>query len=99
MLVGILFTVHQLMISDYELQMAERERSEITRLASDLDQTLQRRLFALDSLAWRLGEDEGLKPETEIQNVIEQPTIAYDLFPDGLLVFDERGTGVPQPQA
>lgn len=96
MLVGILFTVHQLMISDYELQMAERERSEITRLASDLDQTLQRRLFALDSLAWRLGEDEGLKPETEIQNVIEQPTIAYDLFPDGLLVFDERGTAIAE---
>lgn len=91
-LLAMLLTVYQLIVAEYEDRVAEREHSRIVRLASDLDRSLQRRLLALESVASRVVTDNRLRPQKQIESVLERPMLADELFPDGLLVFDANAT-------
>lgn len=93
LVVGMLVTIYQLMITDYETLVAERESAEIERLSSNLDLSLQQRMLALEAFATRLLDDDGqLRSNQELQTLIQRPSQANTLFPDGLLIFDADAT-------
>ncbi|MDP3534735.1 MAG: response regulator [Halomonas sp.] len=94
---GILVTVYQVMVADYESIVVEREASEIRRLASELELSQQQRKLGLEAFATRLLNDDGrLRSDQALQTLLEQPSVAGDLFPDGLLVFDADGTAIAE---
>lgn len=94
---GILVTVYQLMVTDYESIVAERETAEIKRLASELELSQQQRVLGLEAFATRLLNDDGiLRSGQSLQTLLEQPSVAGNLFPDGLLAFDADGTAIAE---
>ncbi|MBR2513174.1 MAG: hybrid sensor histidine kinase/response regulator, partial [Halomonas sp.] len=94
---GILVTVYQLMVTDYESIVAERETAEIKRLASELELSQQQRVLGLEAFATRLLDEDGrLRSDQSLQTLLEQPSVAGDLFPDGLLAFDADGTAIAE---
>lgn len=94
---GILVTVYQLMVTDYESIVAERETAEIKRLASELELSQQQRVLGLEAFATRLLNDDGvLRSAQSLQTLLEQPSVAGNLFPDGLLAFDADGTAIAE---
>lgn len=95
---GTLFTVYTLFTSRYEALVAEREEAEISRLASELSQSLQQRVIALESFAPRLLDNGELRTPAELTALLQQSSAAADLFPGGLLVFDTAGTAIAENQ-
>lgn len=94
---GMLITVYQLMVSDYETLVAERESAQIKRLSDSLELSLQQRSLALEVFATRLlNDDEEVRSSQEIQTILQQPSQTKGLFPDGLLVFDSNGTAIAE---
>ena len=94
---GILVTVHQLMVANYETIMAERETAEINRLAFELELSQQQRTLALEAFATRLLTDSGqLRSQQALQSLLQQPSVASELFSDGLLIFDVDGTAIAE---
>ena len=94
---GILVTVHQLMVANYETIMAERETAEINRLAFELELSQQQRTLALEAFATRLLTDSGqLRSQQALQSLLQQPSVASELFSDGLLIFDGDGTAIAE---
>jgi signal transduction histidine kinase len=94
---GMLVTVYQLMVDDYEILVAEREAAEIERLASELELSLQQRQLVLEVFATRLTDADGqlLNDET-LQALLERPSTASKVFPDGLLVHDTTATAIAE---
>ncbi|RUR30153.1 response regulator [Vreelandella andesensis] len=94
---GMLMTVHQLMVADYESIVAERETAEIKRLASELELSQQQRMLGLEAFATRLLNNEGvLRSEQELMSLLQQTSVAKRLFPDGLLVLDANATAIAE---
>ena len=96
---GMLATVHQLMVSDYEALVAERETAVIKRVASELELSNQKRLLGLEAFATRLVNDDGqLLDDDTLQSLLQRSTVASELFPDGLLVLDAEATAIAEDQ-
>ncbi len=94
---GIVLTVQKLLVSNYETIVAERESAEINRLASELELSQQQRILGLESFALRLVTDAGqLRSDQELQSLLQQPSVASELFPDGLLVFNAGVTAIAE---
>lgn len=93
---GTLVTVYALLVNNYEALVADREEAQISRLASELSQALQQRVIALESFAPRLLDDNALKTPDELTDLLQQPSVAGDLFPDGLLVLDTNATAIAE---
>ncbi|MDR5874056.1 response regulator [Vreelandella gomseomensis] len=94
---GILVTVYPLLVKNYETIIAEREAAEIDGLASELELSQQQRMLALEAFATRLLTDEGrLRDRQALQALLQQPSVASQLFPDGLLIFDAEGTAIAE---
>ena len=94
---GMLTTVYRLMVHDYEVLVAERESAEIERMASELELSLKQRLLALEAFATRFLDEEGdLLSVSALQTILSKSSVANDLFPDGLLAFDETGTALAE---
>ncbi|MCW4148204.1 response regulator [Halomonas sp. 18H] len=94
---GILVTVYPLLVNNYEAIIAEREAAEIDGLASQLELSQQQRMLALEAFATRLLTDEGrLRDLQVLQALLQQPSVASQLFPDGLLIFDAEGTAIAE---
>lgn len=96
---GMLATVDQLMVSDYEALVAERETAVIKRLASELELSHQKRVLGLEAFATRLVTDDGqLLEDDALQSLLQRSSVASELFPDGLLVFDAEATAIAEDQ-
>ncbi|MDN3560825.1 response regulator [Vreelandella neptunia] len=96
---GMLATVYQLMVSDYEALVAERETAVIKRVASELELSNQKRLLGLEAFATRLVTDDGqLLDDDALQSLLQKSSVASELFPDGLLVLDAEATAVAEDQ-
>ena len=96
---GMLLTLYQLKVTDYELVVAERNVSELNRLSTELELTQQQRVLGLEAFAARLLTDDGeLRSNRALQTLLQQPSVAKDLFPDGLLVFDANATAIAESQ-
>lgn len=99
LVVGMLATVYTLMVSDYEALVAERETAVIKRVASALELSNQQRVLGLEAFATRLVSDYGqLLDERTLQSRLLQPSVASELFPDGLLIFDAHGTAIAESE-
>lgn len=99
LLLASLFTVHRLLLGDYESLVAERESAEIQRVVIALDSSLNHRLLGLEALSWQLLDDQGqLRPVTELSAVLEQAVAIGAQFPDGLLIFDQDATAIAESQ-
>jgi hypothetical protein len=96
---GMLLTVYKLKIADIELVVSERNVSEIHRLATELELTQQQRVLGLEAFAARLLNENGELLDTPaLKMLLNQPSVAKDLFPDGLLVFDANATAIAESQ-
>ncbi|WP_239995753.1 response regulator [Nitrincola tibetensis] len=96
---GMLLTVYKLKIADIELVVSERNVSEIHRLATELELTQQQRVLGLEGFAARLLNENGELLDTQVlKMLLNQPSVAKDLFPDGLLVFDANATAIAESQ-
>lgn len=96
---GMLATVYQLMVSDYEALVAERETAVIKRVASELELSNQKRLLGLEAFATRLVNDDGqLLDDDALQSLLQRSSVAAELFPDGLLVLDAEATAIAEDQ-
>lgn len=94
---GMLITVNQLLETDYAVLVAERESAEIERLAAELELSQRQRVLGLEAFATRLLKDDGqVRGHQEIHTLLQQPSVASDLFPDGLLFFDASATAVAE---
>lgn len=94
---GILLTVYQLEIANYEEVVTDRNVAELNRLSTELELTQQQRVLGLEAFASRLLNDDGdLRSIQSLQNLLQQPSVANDLFPDGLLVFDANATAIAE---
>ncbi|WLD57917.1 response regulator [Salinispirillum sp. LH 10-3-1] len=94
---SMLLTVYQLMVSDYEALVSEREQAKIERLVAELGLTQQQRLLSLEAFTARVLDDNGaLLPPTILQERLQRPSVASDQFPDGLLVFDGSATAIAE---
>ncbi|MFC3854044.1 response regulator [Salinispirillum marinum] len=94
---GMLLTVYQLMVSDYEALVSEREQAKIERLVAELGLTQQQRLLSLEALTARVTDESGaLLNPTRLQDLLRQATVASDQFPDGLLVLDSSATAIAE---
>lgn len=94
---GMLFTGYRLILEDYQEIVAERESANIDRLSASLEQSLQLRLLSLEAFSSRLLNNEGERlSDQEIRQLLGKETIAKELFPDGLLVFDSAGTAIAE---
>ncbi|WP_217555660.1 response regulator [Vibrio metschnikovii] len=90
---GLLITVYKLMINDYQALVMERESAKIDRLVSELELSQQQRLLGLEGLASRVLNQEGqLYPPSILQALLQKPSVARHLFPDGILIFDAQAT-------
>ncbi|EKO3921677.1 hypothetical protein MRM63_13390 [bacterium 19MO03SA05] len=90
---GLLMTVYKLMINDYQALVMERESAKIDRLVSELELSQQQRLLGLEGLASRVLNQEGqLSPPSILQALLQKPSVARYLFPDGVLIFDAQAT-------
>lgn len=96
--IGTLVTVYSLLVSDYENLVAEREQAEISRLASALKQSLQQRVMVLESFVPRMLQDGQLRSLDQLEALLQQVSVAKDLFPDGLIVFDTAGTAIAESE-
>ncbi|EXJ10037.1 ATP-binding protein [Nitrincola nitratireducens] len=96
---GMLMTVYKLKIADYELVVSERNVSELHRLATELELTQQQRVLGLEAFAARLLNENGeLLTTPALKMLLNQPSVAKELFPDGLLVFDSNATAIAESQ-
>tara|TARA_R110000796_G_scaffold252147_1_gene385374 strand:- start:1271 stop:4279 length:3009 start_codon:yes stop_codon:yes gene_type:complete len=96
---GMLATVYQLMVSDYEALVAERETAVIKRVASELELSNQKRLLGLEAFATRLVNDDGQLLDVDtLQSLLQRSSVASELFPDGLLVLDAEATAIAEDQ-
>ncbi|SFB79485.1 PAS domain S-box-containing protein [Marinospirillum celere] len=96
---GMLLTVYQLEVANYELVVTERNLAEINRLSTELELTQQHRVLGLEAFAARLLNANGeLLSKEAMQHLLRQPSVAKDLFPDGLIVFDSKATAIAESQ-
>ncbi|EKO3877707.1 response regulator [Vibrio metschnikovii] len=90
---GLLMTVYKLITNDYQALVMERESAKIDRLVSELELSQQQRLLGLEGLASRVLNQEGqLSPPSILQALLQKPSVARHLFPDGVLIFDAQAT-------
>lgn len=96
---GMLATVYQFLVTDYESLVTQRETALIKRQASELELSQQQRMLGLEAFATRLLTDDGqLRNSEALQSLLRQPSVASDLFPDGLFVFDADATAIAEDQ-
>lgn len=90
-------TVHKVMLDAYAELVTERETSEIERLSSELSLSLQQRQFALEAFAARFVDENGALLSTQqLQELLTGPSVAKNLFPDGLLAFNSATVAVAE---
>lgn len=94
---GMSLTVYQLLASNFEAIVAEREQAKIERLVAEVELIQQQRLLSLEALAARIINEEGeLLPPELLQQALQRPSVASNQFPDGLLVFDAAATAIAE---
>lgn len=94
---GMLVTVYRLIIDDYTKLVVERESAQIERIASELELSLKQRVLGLEAFSIRfLNEDNELISTESLQQLLSKPSVAGDIFPDGLLAFDSKGVAIAE---
>lgn len=95
--IGMVLTVYQLKMADHKALITEREIIDIKRIGAALATKQQQRKLSLESLASRLLTDKNtLKSPEILHDLLQQPSVAGQLFPDGLLVFDAHANAIAE---
>ncbi|KDE41012.1 Sensory box histidine kinase/response regulator [Nitrincola lacisaponensis] len=95
--VGMSLTVYQLLASNYEALVAEREQAKIERLVAEVELIQQQRLLSLEAFSARIVNEDGeLLSPMLLQSVLQRPSVASAQFPGGLLVFDASATAIAE---
>ncbi|WP_223232230.1 MULTISPECIES: response regulator [Marinomonas] len=92
-----LITFYRLIIDDYTQLVVERESVQIERLASELELSLKQRVLGLEAFSTRFLDDNNELLKTQsLQTLMLRPSVAGDLFPDGLLAFDANAVAIAE---
>lgn len=94
---GMLITFYRLIVDDYTQLVVERESVQIERLASELELSLKQRVLGLEAFSTRFLDDNNELLKTQsLQTLLSKPSVARELFPDGLLAFDANAVAIAE---
>lgn len=93
---AIITIAYQALVQDFEGLLTQRQILEAERTSEQVDQKLQLRLNALSAFASQLSYNETLPDQPELAAALAHQTTLQDLFPAGLLIFDEKGCALAE---
>ncbi|MBW4934763.1 sensor histidine kinase [Marinobacter sp. F4206] len=93
---SVLLIAYGALVDDFETILTERQLYETRRISAEVDQRLQLKLDVLSESASMLSDGDRLHNQNEIAEQLERQRLLQSLFPDGILVFDEKATAIAQ---
>jgi two-component system sensor histidine kinase ChiS len=89
-------TAYRSLTTDFEELLTAQQARETEHLAQQVDKNLQIRTHALESFAASLTNGEALVPLQQLEHLLGRQEKLSQLFPAGLVVFDENATAVAE---
>lgn len=93
---GIATIAYQALVDDFESLLTQQQLQETRRIAGEVDQRLQLKLDVLAESAIAMTDGHSLLPLNDIQEQLNRQRLLRSLFPDGIIVFDEKATAIAE---
>ena len=86
--------VYQLFLQESQQRFAQQQAANTQTIALLIDQSLEKRRQAMVELAQMLQDGEQLKPQAEIQRILDERILLHAFFNGGLLLLDASATAI-----
>lgn len=93
---AVLAIAYNALVDDFEALLTEQQLVETRRIASEVEQRLELKLDVLSESAAMMSDGDYLHSLSEINNQLNRQSLLRSLFPDGLIVFDEKATAIAE---
>ncbi|WP_368075518.1 ATP-binding protein [Marinobacter lutaoensis] len=91
---SVLLIAYSALVEDFESILTHQQRYETQRIARTVDEKLNLRVDLLSEFAKNLSDGGSLRDRTEMEQLLARQQMLQQLFPDGLVVFDENATAL-----
>lgn len=91
---SVLLIAYSALVEDFESILTHQQRYETQRIARTVDEKLNLRVDLLSEFAKNLSDGWSLRDRTEMEQLLARQQMLQQLFPDGLVVFDENATAL-----
>ncbi|MBW0147816.1 sensor histidine kinase [Marinobacter arenosus] len=93
---SVLLIAYGALVDDFETILTKQQLNETRRISAEVDQRLQLKLDVLAESATMLTDGERLHSLEDISEQLERQRLLRSLFPDGILVFDDKATAIAE---
>lgn len=93
---GITTIAYQALVDDFETLLTQQQLNETRRIASEVDERLQLKLDVLAESAAAMTDGQSLLSRNGIQEQLDRQRLLRELFPDGIIVFDDKATAIAE---
>ncbi|MBW7471465.1 ATP-binding protein [Marinobacter sp. M216] len=93
---SVLLIAYSALVDDFETILTEQQLYETRRISAEVDQRLQLKLDVLAESASMLSHGDRLHSLEDIGEQLERQRLLQSLFPDGILVFDDKATAIAE---
>ncbi len=91
---SVLLIAYGALVEDFETILTDQQLFETRRISEEVDQRLQLKLDVLAESAATLTDGDQLLPPDQLAVQLDRQKLLRSLFPDGILVFDEKATAI-----
>ncbi len=91
---SVLLIAYGALVDDFETILTDQQLYETRRISEEVDQRLQLKLDVLAESAATLTDGSQLLPPEQLATQLNRHKLLKSLFPDGILVFDEKATAI-----
>jgi signal transduction histidine kinase len=91
---SVLLIAYGALVEDFETILTDQQLFETRRISEEVDQRLQLKLDVLAESAATLTDGDQLLPTDQLAVQLDRQKLLRSLFPDGILVFDEKATAI-----
>lgn len=95
-IIAVAMTAYRALNHDFGAILAQQQAYEAQRVSTMVSQRLQTRLAMLDSFSTTLTDGDNRLPTSRIEAFIGRKSALLELFPNGLLVLDEKATAIAE---
>ncbi|AOY89656.1 two-component sensor histidine kinase [Marinobacter salinus] len=93
---SVLLIAYSALVEDFEFILTEQQLYETRRISAEVDQKLQLKLDILSDSASMLSDGHKLHSLEEIAVQLDRQRLLKTLFPDGILVLDDKATAIAE---